>query len=120
MAKTMTPTELATELSTDARTVRKFLRAITPRDAQPGKGSRWAVPANATELRKLNTRFAAWGAEQAALAAQRAAAKVETAAQAVDEEIAELDAATDDDSLDALEGPSDEEIKSITDDEVEA
>ena len=37
-AKTMTPAELATELNRDGKTVRKFLRSITPKDEQPGKG----------------------------------------------------------------------------------
>jgi hypothetical protein len=54
---TMTPAELATELGTDARTTRKFLRSITPRDAQPGKGSRWSIEKK--QLRSLRTKFAA-------------------------------------------------------------
>lgn len=119
MPKTMTPQELAIELSTDARTTRKFLRAITPRDAQPGKGSRWAVPANAAALKVLNRRFAEWGAQQAELAAQRIAAKDEVAAQTADEVIAELDAETPADdapaALDELEGPSDADLAVIED-----
>lgn len=113
MPKTMTPQALAIELSTDPRTVRKFLRSITPRDAQPGKGSRWAVPATKVDIAKLTKQFEKWGADQAEAAAQRAAAKVETAAQEVDEVIAELDAEMIDDSLDALEGPSDADLVEI-------
>lgn len=47
---------LATELDTDARTTRKFLRSITPADAQPGKGSRWAIEKR--EVRSLKSKFA--------------------------------------------------------------
>lgn len=39
----LTIADLATTLDTDARTTRKFLRTITPREEQPGKGSRWAI-----------------------------------------------------------------------------
>ena len=40
---TTTPKEFAQKVNSDARTVRKFLRDITPKDEQPGKGSRWAI-----------------------------------------------------------------------------
>jgi len=40
MSTLITPAELALELGTDARTTRKFLRSITPRDEQPGEGRR--------------------------------------------------------------------------------
>ena len=39
----MTATELAAELETDSRTVRKFLRSVTARDPHPGKGSRRGI-----------------------------------------------------------------------------
>lgn len=53
---TITVTELATELTTDARTARKFLRSITPADAQPGKGSRWSIEKR--DVRSLKSKFA--------------------------------------------------------------
>jgi hypothetical protein len=59
---TITVTDLATELNTDPRTARKFLRSITPADAQPGKGSRWAIEKR--EVRSLKSKFAKF--EQAA------------------------------------------------------
>lgn len=59
---TITPKELATELDTDARTVRKFLRATLP-DAAPGKGSRWAIERK--QVRSLKAKFAAWVAANA-------------------------------------------------------
>jgi hypothetical protein len=102
-----TPATLATEFGTDSRTMRKFLRSITPKTEQPGKGGRWALPTAKREVASLRKQFAAWGEEQAKLAADRAAAKVETAAQAVDEEIAELDAET------APDAPSDDDLAMI-------
>ena len=40
---TMTVPELATLLSTDGKTTRRFLRSITPKEGQPGKGGRWII-----------------------------------------------------------------------------
>lgn len=59
----LTASALATELGTDSRTVRKFLRSVTPKDAQPGKGSRWSIEKR--ELRKLRKQFADFAAAQA-------------------------------------------------------
>lgn len=56
--------ELATELDTDPRTARKFLRKVTPADAQPGKGGRWAIERR--DLRSLKAKFAKFEAEAAA------------------------------------------------------
>lgn len=65
MAKVMTPTEIAEEFGTTGREVRKFLRSITPKDSQPGKGSRWSIDANATQLKKLRKQFDEWAAAKA-------------------------------------------------------
>jgi predicted transcriptional regulator len=56
----ITASELATELDTDARTVRKFLRADAKAQGNttPGKGSRYAIERR--EVRSLAKRFAAW------------------------------------------------------------
>jgi predicted transcriptional regulator len=62
---TITTTDLAAELETTPRTLRKFLRA----DAKvkgtetPGKGSRYAIEKR--EVRALAKRFADWTAAQA-------------------------------------------------------
>lgn len=104
MSKTMTPAELASELGSDARTTRKFLRSITPRDEQPGKGSRWAVEANARQLASLRKKFAAFEKAQAEARAAREAAKaIETAPLELDDD------ATDDDALE----PTDAELAAI-------
>lgn len=47
--------ELATELDTDGRTARKFLRSVTPKENQPGKGGRWAIEKK--DLRSLKSKF---------------------------------------------------------------
>lgn len=54
-ATLLTVTDLAARLDTDPRTTRKFLRSITPADEQPGKGSRWEVPA--TRITSLKSKF---------------------------------------------------------------
>lgn len=62
MARTLTPKELANELDTDAKTVRKFLRSRSSGLAAdaPGKGGRWAIEAK--KVRSLRTKFAKWDA----------------------------------------------------------
>lgn len=74
-ASTLTPAELASELGTDARTARKFLRSITPKDEQPGKGSRWALKGTKTAIAAYRKQFAAFEAAQAEAKAKRDAAK---------------------------------------------
>jgi hypothetical protein len=83
---TMTPTEFAATVDSDGRTVRKFLRSITPKDEQPGKGSRWALPAAKRDVAKLTKQFKEWTAKQAQEAADRAAAKAQEATDAVEVE----------------------------------
>ena len=83
---TITVSELALDLDTDARTARKFLRAITDADLQPGKGSRWAIEKR--DIRSLKSKFAKFAA---------------AAAQAkLDKEIAKNAAEVADDADDAL------------------
>ena len=57
MSNTITPTEFAATVDSDGRTVRKFLRSITPKDAQPGKGSRWALDGSKRSVTKLQKQF---------------------------------------------------------------
>ena len=65
-AKTLNVTDLAEVLGTDARTARKFLRSITPKDAQPGKGSRWAIEGNAASIKSLKGKYADFEAKMRA------------------------------------------------------
>jgi hypothetical protein len=56
----MNTTAFASELGTDSRTARKFLRSITPKDEQPGKGSRWELPEGKREINALKKQFNTW------------------------------------------------------------
>ena len=57
---TMTTTEIAADLDTTPRTLRKFLRADSKERgiATPGKGARYAIEKR--DMRALRTRFAKW------------------------------------------------------------
>lgn len=56
----ITTAEFAEAMETDTRTVRKFLRSITPKDEQPGKGSRWVLEGNKRSLTAMKKRFDEW------------------------------------------------------------
>jgi hypothetical protein len=92
MSVTITPAELAETVNSDGKTVRKFLRSITPKEDQPGKGSRWAIDGSKRSLTKLQKQFATWNQaqleERAARAAQRAQ---DAAAQVTEDEVDETE-----------------------------
>ena len=93
MSKVITPAEFATEVGTDGRTVRKFLRATTPKENHPGKGARWSLPGTAREVTKLKKQFAEWSNSQDEARAAREAKKAEEATAEVEEiEDEDLDA----------------------------
>lgn len=71
MATLFTPADLAEKFDTDARTVRKFLRSVTPKEDQPGKGSRWAIEGK--KLSSLRSQYVKWVAAQDEKRAQREA-----------------------------------------------
>lgn len=104
---TITPTALAEALGTDARTARKFLRSITPKDSHPGKGARWAIEKR--DVRSLRTRFVKFQAEQEKARQERAENRAATAP--ADDATAPV--TEQDESLDSLEGPTDDEIESL-------
>lgn len=72
MAQIMTPAQFAEMVDSDGRTVRKFLRSITPKDEQPGKGSRWSLPATKREVTKLQKQFTEWAEAQETARKERA------------------------------------------------
>lgn len=61
---TITPKEFAAKVDSDGRTVRKFLRSITPVEDRPGKSSRWEIEGRT--VRSLTTKFKKWDAERQA------------------------------------------------------
>lgn len=60
----ITTAEFAAALNTDSRTARKFLRSITPKEEQPGKGSRWVLEGNKKSITAMKKQFDAWTAER--------------------------------------------------------
>jgi hypothetical protein len=74
---TITVKDLAETLDTDARTTRKFLRSVTPKDA-PGKGGRWEIERKSVaSYKKQFAKFAQAAAERAAKATEPEAAEDE-------------------------------------------
>lgn len=80
---TITSSELAVELGTTARVARKFLRSITPREEQPGKGSRWAIDGSKRHLTGLQKQYKVWFEAEQKARAERAAKAAAEAAEAV-------------------------------------
>lgn len=68
----MTTRAFADAIGTDPKTLRKFLRASTPRDQHPGKGGRWSLPADKRSIARARKDFLTWQAEEAKRAADRA------------------------------------------------
>ena len=60
---TLTTAQAAEKLETTPRELRKFLRSITEKDSQPGKGSRWVLEAR--DVTKFKKQFADWQAARA-------------------------------------------------------
>lgn len=52
---TLSAKEAAIELDTDARTFRKFMRSITPKEEQPGQGNRYSIESK--DIKKLKKQF---------------------------------------------------------------
>lgn len=73
----ITAAELAAEFEVTPREIRKFLRSVTDREAQPGKGSRWSIEKR--RVASLRKQFAAWDEARKA------------AAEATDEEVTETE-----------------------------
>lgn len=106
MTATITTTELAAEFNTTPRELRKFLRA----DGKGvGKGARYALPATKRDIKSMRTRFDAWSA-----AKEEARNTPEpTESDITPDEVIEDEA---DNSLDSLEGPSEDDLLEELDD----
>lgn len=109
-APILTPADLATELGTDARTARKFLRAITPRDEQPGKGARWAIKGTKTNIATMQKKFSKFQEEAEAAKAAREAKKAEAPTE-VNSDITDTEDEAPEE-LDSLE-PTDADIEAM-------
>ena len=80
----MTTKQYAAALSTDPKTLRKFLRDSTPRDQHPGKGGRWVLPGSKRDIASARKSFLNWQKGQAELAAKRAQDAAKSAQDAID------------------------------------
>lgn len=60
MAATMTTAALAEALSTDTRTLRKFLRSAASGIEGVGKGARYDLPGDKRSIAALGKRFTKW------------------------------------------------------------
>lgn len=111
-AATLSPAALATELGTDARTARKFLRSITPKEDQPGKGARWAVKGTKTEIARLQKAFRAFSEAQEKAKNDRAEAKNAPKNEVIEntDEVIENDENEFENDFDSLEGPTEAEL----------
>lgn len=96
--------EAATELGTDARTLRKFLRK---RNGLVGQGQRWAI--DRKDLKALKKEFDAWAKGTADKAEAKATTKTTKSTPLTDEEIYGADDASD----------LDEDFEELNDDELE-
>lgn len=78
-AATATTADIAAAIGTDARTLRKFLRAdMGDGKAVVGKGARYALPADKRSINALAKRFAKWDEARKADKAPEAPAEVES------------------------------------------
>jgi hypothetical protein len=100
---TITPAEFAEIIGSDGRTVRKFLRNVTPKDEHPGKGARWALPGTKREVTKLQKQFTEWAAAQ-----EKARTEREEKAAQVDE--VEVEETEEEPTVEDLEVEVDEEL----------
>ncbi len=57
-AETLSAKQAARELGIDARTFRKFMRATTPKEEQPGQGNRYAI--DASDIKALKKAYSEW------------------------------------------------------------
>lgn len=104
---TISAAEFATELGTDSKTARRFLRTETPRDQQPGKGRQWAIEKR--DVRSLKSRFAKWQAAEEAKKAERKA-------KAAEQETAHVEADTDE----AMASEEEAALESVPSDDLDA
>lgn len=111
--------EVEANAKSATRTLRKFLRADANNEKAlhtcPGKGGRYSIDLNKTQLKAMTKRFIAWQEQQEAEANARREARA-AATKKVDE-VKVDDEVTEGDSANEVEGPSDEEIAEMIADE---
>jgi transposase len=116
--ETMSAKEVAREFGVDARTFRKFMRAVLPKEDQPGQGNRYQIETK--QLKKLRKLFDEWHSPKPSKAAENGEApakpKKSKKKKSKEPEVADLtEEASDEviDDLDLLDGPIDDELEEI-------
>lgn len=105
-AEPLSAKEAATELGTDARTLRKFLRK---RSGLVGQGQRWLI--DRKDLPTLKKEFDAWA--QGAAAAKTASKGKAKAAPPPDDEIYDTEELEEFEDFTELEDPDSEELEDL-------
>lgn len=102
-AKTMTTADLAAQLDTDPRTLRKFLRSDASPVESVGKGKRYSLPATKAAISDFSKKFDAWKSAQAERKAAHDAEVAET--EVLEDEAPEVEAEAEptEPDLEALE-----------------
>lgn len=123
-ATTLSAKEVARDLGTDARTFRKFLREVTPKEEQPGQGGRWTFTSK--DVAKLKKQFGQWS-DQAARTkaakevkdkekdddAKKPSSPTKGKKRAKLEEAEEIPSGDEPLDLDDLDGPTEEELENL-------
>lgn len=108
---TVSAKELARQLGTDARTLRKFLRSDASPVEPPGQGGRYEFTAK--QVKKVTKAFEAWGTRKSTRTRKPPMKDVTEIEEVTDnEEIEDLE----DSDLGDLDGPSDEDLIDLDDD----
>lgn len=104
------------------RELRKFLRATTPRDEQPGKGGRYALDLTKRDITKMKKNFIAWHAEQEEARKARTEAKKAESDKApkTDDEPIEDDADMTPEGDEPTEQDIDDMIRELAEEDTEA
>lgn len=63
MSDLLSAKEAAREIGIDARSFRKFMRAILPKEDQPGQGNRYGIEPG--QIKKLKKQYAEWSTKPA-------------------------------------------------------
>lgn len=123
--KVLTTNEVADEIGTEPKTLRKFFRSNNCSIEPVGQGKRYGISAD--DVEELKAQFAAWAGGKAKKADEddaepkpdKAPKKTSSRKKKAPEPVAEEDDFDDDLSLDAVADPDDDDILSLDDEDLE-
>ena len=115
--ETLSAKEVAREFGTDARTFRKFMRAVLPKEDQPGQGNRYQIEQK--QLKKLRKMFDEWHTPKApkedgaSPPAKKKSKKGKKSKEPVVHDLTEDEGDEVIEDLDLLDGPLDMDLEEI-------